>query len=123
MMNVCGEIIKNNPLALFLGSGFTALTNAIVTSGVYATGAFIVSFATVAGIPVAIFVYYPYILKPILKKKNIILGLVFALVWLNTSLAQSRYIYPFFNSVTLFYWMEPIEKGTHRSGEVDAYYV
>lgn len=75
MMNVCGEIIKNNPLALFLGSGFTALTNAIVTSGVYATGAFIVSFATVAGIPVAIFVYYPYILKPILKKKNIILGL------------------------------------------------
>ena len=25
MMNVCGEIIKNNPLALFLGSGFTAL--------------------------------------------------------------------------------------------------
>lgn len=67
----------------------------IVTSGVYATGAFIVSFATVAGIPVAIFVYYPYILKPILKKKNIILGLVFALVWLNTSLAQSRYIYPF----------------------------
>ena len=95
MMNVCGEIIKNNPLALFLGSGFTALTNAIVTSGVYATGAFIVSFAIAAGIPVAIFVYYPYILKPILKKKNIILGLVFALVWLNTSLAQSRYIYPF----------------------------
>lgn len=95
MMHLCGDIIKNNPLALFFGTGFSAITNAITVSGVYATGAFVVSFATAAGLPVALIVYYPYILKPIFTKKNIILGLVFALVWLNTSLAQSRYIYPF----------------------------
>lgn len=94
VIEICGGLFAQNPISVIFGNGYTMISSAMTMSGVKTAGAFIVYFLAAAGLPITIFLLYPYIFKPFKNVEYFIECIVFLMLYFNTSLAQSREIYP-----------------------------
>lgn len=94
VIEICGGLFAQNPLSTIFGYGYSTISSVMTMSGVKTAGAFIVYFLAAAGLPITIFLLYPYIFKPFKNVEYFIESIVFLMLYFNTSLAQSREIYP-----------------------------
>lgn len=94
VIEICTGLFAKNPINLIFGYGYTTISSIMAMSGAKTAGAFIVYFLAAAGLPITIYMLYPYIFKPFENREYFIECIVFLLLYFNTSLAQSREIYP-----------------------------
>lgn len=94
VIEICIGMLVQDPFKIIFGFGYSQVSRVITMSGAKTAGAFICYFLTAAGLPVTIFMLYPYLIKPFGYKGYFIENIIFVLLYFNTSLAQSREAYP-----------------------------
>lgn len=94
VIELCAGLFAQNPTKVLFGFGYSTISSVMAMSGTKTAGAFIFYFLTAAGLPVTIYLLYPYLIRPIKNKGYLIEIVVFILLYFNTSLAQSREAYP-----------------------------
>lgn len=94
VIEICMGLFSKRPSGILLGFGYTNVARAMSLSGAKTSGAFIVYFLAAAGLPITVYLLYPYVFRTIWNKNRIVESIVFIFLYFNTSLAQSKEIYP-----------------------------
>lgn len=94
VVSICQDLLGFNLIHWFMGCGYTVVSQAMSTSGLKTAGAFIVYYMAAAGLPATCYLVYPYLIKPFRTRGYIIECVVFAFLFFNTAIAQSRELYP-----------------------------
>lgn len=94
VIEICLGVFVRNPINILFGAGYSEVSSVIAMSGVKTAGAFICYFLAASGLPVTVLMLYPYLIKPFSYKGYFLENIIFLLLYFNTSLAQSREVYP-----------------------------
>ena len=94
VIEICIGLFSLSPIRLLYGFGYSAVSSAIALAGVNTAGAFVFYFLAAAGLPITIYLLFPYLFKTLKYKNRLIESIVFILLYFNSSLAQSREAYP-----------------------------
>lgn len=94
VIEICLGMFAHSPFNIIFGFGYTKVSSVIALSGAKTAGAFICYFLAAAGLPITVFMLYLYLIKPFWYKGYFIENIVFVILYFNSSLAQSRELYP-----------------------------
>ena len=125
-MTICGELIWNNPMGLLTGITYYTVNRALYLTNSIAAGCKIVPFITATGLPVSLYMLWPYFISPLFKKRRIAEKILYCFLYWNTALTQSREMYPALIVLPLLLaYEETIRSGTIKAmaiGNIDTKY-
>lgn len=93
-ISICSTLLVENPFALLVGHTYYRVNQALYLTNNIAAGCKIVPLITATGIPVAIYMLYPYIFSMFVTRGKYIEKVVCFFLFWNTALTQSREMYP-----------------------------